>query len=168
MTIVTLGGVTVGLAILAATLIRWWPGLKPLQHDPLGAVSRLLPFLLAWAYGALAILSLGGLVGWIADTAVWISSWLGDVAIVWGVGGDTGPAGRTAYQPLTRTGAALMVILTAVVLVAAKKSSRGGDIKAGAWCGFCLGSSAGIAGAAAVPLAETVNWAGGALYGAVG
>ncbi|WP_236241145.1 hypothetical protein [Streptomyces sp. CC228A] len=168
MTIVTLGGVTIGLAILAIALISWWPGLKPLKSDPLGHTSRLLPFLAAWAYGALAILSLGGLIGWIADTAVWISNWLGDAALVWGVGGTTGPAGRVAYQPLTQTGIALMAILTAVVIVAAKKSSRGPAIKAGAWCGFCLGSSAGIAGTAAVPLAEAVNWAGGALYGAIG
>ncbi|URM90402.1 hypothetical protein LUW75_10800 [Streptomyces sp. MRC013] len=168
MTIATLGGVTIGLAILTATLIRWWPGLKSLQTNPLGSAAGLLPFLGGWAYGALAILSLAGIVGWIADGVLWISNWLGDVAIVWGVGGTTGPAGRATYQPLTGTGVALMVILTVAVIVAAKKSTRGRDIKAGAWCGICLGTSAGVAGAAAVPLAQAVNWAGGALYGAVG
>ena len=90
MQFVTIGGVTVGVCILIATLIKWNPGLKTLRNDPVAHLGRLLPFLLAWCYGALAILGVGGLVGWVADTALWISNWLGDAALVWGVGGDAG------------------------------------------------------------------------------
>lgn len=169
MTIVTFGGVTVGLLLLGYTLVMWWPGTKTLRKDPVRSAGALLPFLAACSYGVLAILTVGGLIGWVADTALWISNWLGDVALVWGVGGEPGQHGGTvAYLPLTQTGGAVVLILTAVVLAAVKKSKHGSNIKLGAWCGVCLGTSAGVAGFAAVPLAQAVNWAGGALYGVVG
>jgi hypothetical protein len=168
MTIVTFGGVTIGLAILIHQLFTWWPGLKPLRKDLARQVGALAPFLAAWAYGVLAILTVGGLIGWIADTTLWISNWLGDVALVWGVGGEPGQHGPTvAYLPLTQTGGAIVLLMTVVIVATAKKSKRGRDIKAGTWCGICLGTSAGVAGFAAVPLAQAVNWAGGALYGVV-
>lgn len=167
MTYVTIGGVTVGLMILAWFVTSWWPGLKPLQKDPVRHAAALLPFLLSWAYGALTVLGIGGLIGWAARTTVWITSWLGDVALVWGVGADAGQrAGGTVYLPLTQTGGALVLILTVIVTVAAKKSSKHGSaISRGAWCGMTLGTSAGIAGFAAVPLATAANWLGGTLYG---
>lgn len=168
MNYVTYGGVTVGLLVLAYQLTTWWPGLKALRADPLHNAADLLPFLFAWAYGVLAILSVGGLVGWGARTARWISNWLGDVSLVWGVGGQTGQrAGAVSYLPLTQAGGALVLILTVVMVVLAKKSRYAGDIKRGAWCGICLGTSAGIAGFAAVPLATAANWAGGGIYGAL-
>ena len=169
MTIVTIGGVTVGLAILIHRLVTWWPGIKGLQKDPAGHLGRLAPFLAAWAYGVLAILTVGGAIGWVADTALWISNWLGDVSLVWGVGV---PAGQSAssgtYLPLTQTGGALVLLLTVAVVAAVKRSKYGAEIKAGAWCGVTLGTSAGVAGFAAVPLAQAANWAGAGLYGIVG
>ncbi|MFJ6645785.1 hypothetical protein ACIQPS_09000 [Streptomyces sp. NPDC091290] len=166
MTYVTIGGVTVGLCILAHYLTHWWPGRKALMKDPARHAAELLPFLLAWAYGALTVLGIGGLIGWAARTAVWITSWLGDVALVWGVGADAGQrAGGTVYLPLTQTGGALVLILTVVVIAASKKSKRGSAISRGAWCGMTLGTSAGVAGFAAVPLANAANWLGGTLYG---
>ncbi|MFF3346091.1 hypothetical protein [Streptomyces sp. NPDC002779] len=169
MKFVTIGGVTVGLMILAWFITTWWPGLKPLRKDPVRHAAALLPFLLSWSYGALTVLGIGGLIGWAAHTTVWITSWLGDVALVWGVGTDAGQrAGGAVYLPLTQTGGALVLILTVIVIVSAKKSSRHGPaITAGAWCGILLGTSAGIAGFAAVPLATAVNWLGGAIYGSV-
>ncbi|TRV72560.1 hypothetical protein FKN01_29665 [Streptomyces sp. 130] len=168
MNIVTIGGVTIGLAILLGNLISWWPGLKGLRKDPAGRAAELAPFLAAWAYGVLAILTVGGLIGWIADTALWITNWLGDVALVWGVGGRIGQHGRAvAYLPLTQTGTAIVLLLTVCVMVAARNPKRGPQLKAGAWCGICLGTSAGVAGFAAVPLATAVNWLGDSLYGAV-
>ncbi|MFE1272084.1 hypothetical protein [Streptomyces sp. NPDC058758] len=164
----TLGGVTIGLALLIRHLIHWWPGLKPLQAAPLDHAGRLLPFLAAWCYGVLAILTVGGLIGWVADTTLWITNWLGDAALVWGVGGQAGQVTRgPSYLPLTATGGAIVLLLTVALVAAIKKSARGADLKAGAWCGICLGTSAGIAGFAAVPLAQAANWAGGALYGVI-
>ncbi|MFB8101335.1 hypothetical protein ACFC3O_00610 [Streptomyces sp. NPDC056007] len=166
MNLVTIGGVTIGLAILIHHLTTWWPGAKRLRKDPAGHAAALAPFLLAWAYGVLAILTVGGIIGWIADTTLWISNWLGDVALVWGVGGTTGTAaGRTTYLPLTQTGTAVVLLLTVLLLAAAKKSQYGSALKSGAWCGICLGTSAGVAGLAAVPLAQSVNWLGANAYG---
>jgi hypothetical protein len=168
MTIVTIGGVTIGLAILLGNLISWWPGLKGFRKDPASRAAELGPFLIAWAYGVLAILTVGGLIGWAADTALWISNWLGDVALVWGVGGQIGQHGHAvAYLPLTQTGTAIVLLLTVCIVVAVKKSKVGPQLKSGAWCGICLGTSAGVAGFAAVPLATAVNWAGDTLYGAI-
>lgn len=169
MNAITIGGITVGIMILASNLIKWWPGLKPLQKDPIRHAGRLLPFLLAWAYGALTILGIGGAIGWLAHTARWITTWLGDVALFWGVGIHMGqPAGRATYLPLTQTGGAIVLILTAIIIVAAKKSSKyGGDLVRGTWCGITLGMSAGVAGFAAAPLALGVNWLGDTLYGAM-
>lgn len=166
MQFVTIGGVTVGICILVATLIQWNPGLKTLRKDPVPHLGSLLPFLLAWCYGALAILGVGGLVGWIADTALWISNWLGDAALVWGVGGDAGTrANRANFLPLTQTGTGIVLILTVGILAGIKKSAHGHALKNGMWCGICLGMSTGVAGFAAVPLAQAANWLGAQVYG---
>ncbi|MFM9675792.1 hypothetical protein [Streptomyces brasiliscabiei] len=168
MTFVTIGGVTIGFCILAYTLVKWWPGAKALRADPFRQLARLLPFVLAWCYGVLAVLSVGGLVGWIADSWLWINSWLGDVALVWGVGGQGGTrASGVSYLPLTQPGAGLTLILTATMCAALKVSDRRDDLFMGMWCGITLGTSAGVAGLAAVPLAQAVNWAGDGLYGAI-
>lgn len=168
MQLVTLGGVTVGPCILAHYLITWYPGRKPLMKDPIRHASALAPFLIAWAYGALIVLGVGGLIGWIADTTLWISNWLGDAALVWGIGGSAGTrAGSADYLPLTQTGGALVLILTIALIATAKKSRHGSDISRGAWCGICLGTSAGIAGFAAAPLAVAVNWLGNIVFGAL-
>ena len=169
MNYVTIGGVTIGVAILAVNLVHWWPGTKSLRSDPLRQAGRLLPFLVAWSYGCLVTLGVGGLIGWIAHTALWITNWLGDVALVWGVGGQSGQHSTgAAYIPLTQTGGGIVLILTAVIIVSAKKSARyGRDLKWGAVCGISLGTSAGVAGFAAVPVAQAANWMGDRVYGAI-
>lgn len=168
MNFVTFGGVTVGLIVLGYQLMTWYPGYKALKKKPLPFLARLAPFFLGSAYGVLAILGVGGLIGWAADTALWISNWLGDAALVWGVGGTTGqPATGTEYLPLTQAGSGVLLILTAVMAAAVKKSAYGRDLKLGAWCGVCLGTSAGVAGFAAVPLAQAANWCGNGVYGAL-
>lgn len=161
----TMGGVTVGFAILARFLATWWPGRKALMSKPLDRLGPLLPFLLAWCYGTLAVLSLGGLVGLAADLILWASNWLGDAALVLGVGGSVGVVSKAGvYLPLTAQGSGVLLILTLVVLVVMKKVR---SVKMGVWCGVCLGVADGIAGFAAVPLANAANEAGALLYGAV-
>lgn len=166
MQFVTIGGVTVGICILIHHVVSTWPGLKALKKNPTAYAGTLAPFLIAWSYGVLAILGVGGLVGWAARTALWISNWLGDVALVWGIGGESGQqASAATYLPLTQTGGAVVLILTVALFAAVKKSKYGSDIKRGAWCGVCLGTSAGVAGFAAAPLAIAVNWLGDHVYG---
>ncbi|MFD0146198.1 MULTISPECIES: hypothetical protein [unclassified Streptomyces] len=166
MIVATFGGVTIGLALLIRHLTEWWPGRKTLLKDPLGQAGALLPFVLAWCYGALAVLTVAGLIGWAADATLWISNWLGDAALVWGVGGQVGQTGATpTFLPLTQQGGGVVLLMTVAVVVAAKKSRAGRAIKTGAWCGICLATSAGVAGFAAVPLAQGVNAIGEQVYG---
>ncbi|MDX3294634.1 hypothetical protein PV569_13050 [Streptomyces scabiei] len=167
MTYVTFGGVTVGLCILGYYLMTWWPGYKTLVKDPARQAARLLPFLLAWSYGCLTTLGVGGIIGWISGTLLGLSNWLGDVALVWGVGGNSGQtAGRAPFIPLSGPGLGVVLILTCVFAAAVKKSGYGQDLKNGAWCGICLGTSAGVAGFAAMPLAQVATGIGDYVYGA--
>lgn len=167
MNYVTFGGVTVGLCILVYQVVTWWPGRKALMKDPVKQAAELLPFLLGWAYGCLTTLGVGGLVGLVSGTVLGLSNWLGDASLVWGVGGNAGElAARETFVPLTGPGLSVVLILTVAFVAAAKKSKHGQDLKRGAWCGICLGTSAGVAGFAAVPLAQAANWLGGTLYGA--
>lgn len=167
MNYVTFGGVTVGLCILIHHLVTWYPGHKALMKDPAKQAAKLAPFLLGWAYGCLTTLGVGGLVGLISGTILGLSNWLGDVALVWGVGGNgSQSAARTTFVPLSGPGLGVVLILTVAFVAAAKKSSYGSELKRGAWCGITLGTSAGVAGFAAVPLAQAANWLGNNVYGA--
>ena len=170
MNYVTFGGVTVGLMILGYQLMIWWPGRKPLMKDPIKHLSRLLPFLAAWAYGCLTTLGIGGLIGTASNGILNLSNWLGDVALVWGVGESIGQqAGAKTFIPLSSPGAALVLIATCVFIAAVKKAGddTSKTLKLGAWCGITLGTSAGVAGFAAVPLATAANWCGERLYTAI-
>lgn len=169
MIVATIGGVTVGLAVLIKFGLEWWPGVKAFQAEGLRVLGSLLPFLIAWCYGALAILTVGGLIGFFADGWLWLNNWLGDAALVWGVGGNAGsvPATGRAFVPLTQTGGAVVLLLTVGVLVGIKRLKCGRELKLGMWCGVCLCTSAGIAGTAAVPLAQGVNRIGDLVYGAL-
>ena len=167
MNYVTYGGVTVGLCLLIHQLVTWFPGRKKLMNDPVRQAAELLPFLLGWAYGCLTTLGVGGLVGLVSGTILGLSNWLGDVALVWGVGGAGGPqAGAKVFVPLSGPGLGVVLILTVAFIAAAKKSQYGPELKRGAWCGICLGTSAGVAGFAAVPLATAATVIGDRVYGA--
>ncbi|MFE0720229.1 hypothetical protein ACFW23_04655 [Streptomyces rochei] len=168
MNYVTFGGVTVGLCILGYQLMTWWPGRKQLMKDPLKYASRLLPFLASWCYGCLTTLGVAGLIGTASSAVLGLSNWLGDVALIWGVGGQGGQsASRETFVPLSGPGLGLVLILTAVFIAAVAKAGDSGVLKRGAWCGICLGTSAGVAGFAAVPLAQAANVVAGHVYEAV-
>ena len=163
----TAGGVTVGLAILIHFVIAWYPGKKPLLKRPLDHVGRLLPFVFGWAYGALGTLTVMGLIGWAFDTALWAANWLGDAVLWLGVGESPGQISHGAVQPLTAVGNFTVVLLTAAVIALIKYRPSGSEIKKGVLSGLCLGTSAGVAGLTAVPLANAVNALGTVVYGNV-
>ncbi|MFF7734617.1 hypothetical protein [Streptomyces sp. NPDC007984] len=167
MNYVTFGGVTVGLCILGYEITLWWPGLNSLKKDPIRHASRLLPFLLSWAYGCLTTLGIAGLIGTASSSILGLSNWLGDAALLWGVGEQPGQlAARETFTPLSGPGACLVLILTAVFIACVKKANDrdAGVLKRGAWCGITLGTSAGVAGFAAVPLAQAVNAVADSVY----
>jgi hypothetical protein len=152
---VTLGGLTVGMSILTIQGIRWWTreGHK---------AAALVPILLSLAYGILAILAGGGALGGLAGGALWGSNGLGDLSLVYGVGGTTSNITRSDTHVLTPGGYAVVVLLTVALIclcIWAKKVPVW-KVLLGVLAGICLGLVGTIAGAAAVPLASGVNFAG--------
>ncbi|MGW6566459.1 hypothetical protein [Streptomyces sp. NPDC054975] len=162
----TLGAVLVGSAFLIWELAVWFPSIKALQHNAVAQLGNLLPFLICWCIGALTVMVVGGLVGWIGDTALWSLNTFGDGLLVYGVGAQTGTAPGSTAAPLTQGG----LFMTALVLVgflARRKKGACGSKWRGWGAGVGLGLSAGIARYAAVPLASAVNLSGAWFTGAV-
>lgn len=152
---VSLGGVTVGAAILITYGIYWW-------HQEKRKPGRAGAFLLATAYGMLLILSGGGLLGWGAGLTLWGANGVGDHSLVWGVGGTTMDVTR-ARQLVLQPGGHVIVLLLTVALIALWKWAhkiRSWKLAAGIICGICLAMSGTVAGAAAVPLGSSVNAVG--------
>ncbi|OQR64763.1 hypothetical protein B6E66_07335 [Streptomyces maremycinicus] len=169
MNYVTYGGVTVGICLLAYQVVTWWPGRKRLMKDPARHASALLPWLASWCYGCLTTLGVAGLIGTASSAVLGLSNWLGDAALIWGVGESGGQlAAAKTFVPLSGPGNCLVLILTAVFAAAVKKAGDGaGELKRGAWCGITLGTSAGVAGFAAVPLAQAANYVADHVYAAL-
>lgn len=163
----TRGAIVIGLMILGYHLVSWYPGFRSLRKKP-QQLAALLPFLFGWAYGALGVLTVMGFIGWIFDATLWVSNWLGDAALVLGVGASAGVSARGNYLPLTDDGSALVLVLTAVVMALRAKGRIGSEVVRGVWCGCCLGTASGVAGALAVPLAQAANTIGMYLFGWVG
>jgi hypothetical protein len=160
--------VTVGLYLLVTHFVEWYPGFKALKKKPVLFAADLAPFIGAWAFGTLGILSVMGLIGWAFDTALWAANWLGDAALWLGVGTKPGQVSHGEYLPLTPTGSAMVVIFTGIFLTLRRKERYRAILTRGVWCGLCLGTSAGVAGLAAVPLAQATNELGAAVFGALG
>lgn len=152
---VTLGGTATGAALLIGYLIRWWFQEK---HQ----VSKLMPFVVATAYGMLLILSGGGLLGGAAGIALWGSNGIGDGALKYGVGGSTHDVTR-ARQLVLDDGGHVVVLLITVAIVALwlwAPKIRNWKLAIGVLCGVCLALSGTLAGAAAVPLGSGVDLLG--------
>lgn len=158
---VSLGGVAIGAALLIAFGIRWFFQEK---HRPVA----LVPYLLSLAYGMLLVLSGGGILGWLAGVALWGSNGLGDLALVWGVGGSTHDVTRS-HRLVLDPGGHVVVLLVTVVLVCFWKWAKGKiphyKIAWGSLTGISLGLSGTLAGAAAIPLGSLVNFLGTAFTG---
>lgn len=161
---VTAGGVLVGLAFLAAFLVKKWPGKKVLK-SPVDVAVDFLPFLFGYAYGTLGTLALGGLIGWAFDTATWILNWLGDVALWVGVGAEVGTSAQGTYLPLTLPGTYVVVLLTVIVVCVIRFRACGPEVGHGTLTGALLSTSTSVAGALATPLAQAANWTGSWLFG---
>lgn len=162
---VSLGGAVIGTIILLLVLQRWWlKGAKAGKGEDGGGRSwkALLPFILGGLYGMLVILCAGGLVAVIAGFALWGANGLGDMALIYGVGGQAPMVSRARQLALTNGGYAVVLICTALVVGAWKWSKKfpRKQVGLGILCGICLGLNTGIAGMMAVPLANMANLAG--------
>lgn len=153
-TTVSLAGIAAATGIIIYFGIAWW--IKE-GHKP----KKIVSFLLAIAYGILAILGTAGAwsgLGTVAWGALWLNNLAGYAGLVWGVGGTDQDVTRAAQVTLTPGGYVILFLAT-VVLFALIKFSKVAKQKVifGFIAGCGLGLSGSIAGAAAVPLASGAN-----------
>jgi len=166
---VTLGCVTLGTITLLLTVLRWWKkSAGKGGEDGSGRKwAQLIPFVVAFAYGLLIVMSASSLsvLGFIDRLGLYSGQGIGHLYLVWGIGGQDHHFTRGQTDLLTPGGKAILAIWTALQLAAQKWSKKQARLYStlGVVSGFCLGLSAGVAGVAAVPLASAVN-AGGAWY----
>jgi hypothetical protein len=94
--------------------------------------------------------------------ALWGGNWLGDGALVWGVGGQSRDAvTRGTAQVLTNGGHAMVLLGLFVLAVMLKRRTvDSGHVWQGLGSGVLLGLSSGVVGVVAVPLATLANLSG--------
>lgn len=160
MTTVTLGGFTVGLALIVIQAIRWW---TRENHR----IAALVPYLLSVAYGMTAIYGVGAILGGLFHIALWGANGLGDLSLVFGVGGTTHDVTGGHTGALTSGGYAVVALLTVVLvcLCVWARSVPVWKVIAGTMAGICLGLVGSVASTAAVPLASAVNAIGALIPG---
>ncbi|MFJ8992642.1 hypothetical protein ACIRQH_19875 [Streptomyces sp. NPDC102279] len=161
--IVSLGGVTVGLGLFAWDFTRWATSHK--KRFSLKALSALLPQFLCLSYGALLILSAGGIIGGIADWSLWGTNQVGDIVLVYGLGAPTPTVTRSAHLALTPGGHAAIIVLTVVIAAVCSKRGFRWDFVRQILAGVTLGLASSIAGAVGVVVAPSVSWAGDYVVG---
>lgn len=149
----TLVGLALSLAVLAANLYPWWTGNRDMK--------QLRPFGEGLLLGTLATMCAGGLLGWIAGCAPQAANETGAKAVA-GVTGTTSTSAvaRSSLGSLTPEGAVVVVLVTVLVVLAWKKAGKLDKRRmlGGALCGTTLCTTAGIASA--------LNWLPGLVNGA--
>lgn len=164
-TVPTYGSMMLGFGIIAHYLIGWWPGEKGIREWR--EWLSLLPFVLAYCFGILLVLGVGGLVGWIANATLWGVGWVGDGALIYGVGGERAVVGAGGQRmALTNGGLAAVLFLTFVFAgLQAKSEKLRVPLTRGVLAGILTGTVAGISAFMAVPVASAVNAIGDFLPG---
>lgn len=156
-TVPTYGSMMIGFGLIARHLIDWWPGEKGVKEWR--NWLSLLPFLLAYGFGILLILGVGGLVGTAANFTLWGVGWVGDGALIWGVGGQRQAIGHGGQRmALTNGGLAAVLFLSFVFAGLQAKSERlRVPLTRGCLSGVLTGTVAGVSAFMAVPVASVVN-----------
>ncbi|MEV5289936.1 hypothetical protein AB0K64_01690 [Streptomyces sp. NPDC053741] len=170
---VSLGGVTIGLGILAWHFTKWWRAGGGKGPGPGGGGGRdpkvLLPFMSSMALGMVAVTAAGGLIGTAAVFLLNGGSMAGNWSLVALTGTATPEVTRTGLKALTPGGSALLAIYF-VILIAMWKSGAKllkGKIVSGIVCGCLLGLSAGFSGVGSVALVTITNTVGDKITGVV-
>ncbi|MGW0869927.1 hypothetical protein ACWD3Z_05475 [Streptomyces sp. NPDC002740] len=161
--LVSLGGVTAGLSLFAWDFTRWWTSHK--KRFSLKALQALLPQMLCLSYGALLILSAGGIIGGIADWSLWGTNQVGDIVLVYGLGATTPTVTRASHLALTPGGHAAVIIITVVIIAVCSKRGFRWDFVRQILAGIALGLASSIAGAVGFLVAPSVSWAGDYVMG---
>ncbi|MET9729652.1 hypothetical protein ABZZ79_02995 [Streptomyces sp. NPDC006458] len=155
---VSLGGVVTGLSLFAWDFTRWWTSHK--KRFAVKPLSALLPQLLCMAYGALLVLSAGGIIGGAADWSLWGTNTAGDIVLVYGLGGTTPDVTRGTHLALTPGGHAVVIIITVVIAAVCSRRGFRWDFVRHILSGISLGLASSIAGFIGFAVAPSVSWAG--------
>ncbi|WP_405554309.1 hypothetical protein [Streptomyces sp. NBC_01171] len=156
--LVSLGGVTIGLSLVAWDFTHWWTGHK--KRLSFKALARLVPQFLCLSYGALLILSAGGIIGGIADWSLWGTNTAGNVVLVYGLGASTPNVTRASHLALTPGGHAAVIVITVVIVAVCSRRGFRWDFVRQILAGISLGLASSIAGAVGLVVAPSVSWAG--------
>lgn len=161
--VVSLGGVTTGLSLFAWDFARWFASHK--KRLALKALAALAPQILCMAYGALLVLSAGGLIGALADWSLWGTNQVGNIVLVYGLGASTPTVTRSSQLALTPGGHAAVIIITVVFIAIASRRGFRWDFVRHVLSGVSLGLASSIAGVVGVAVAPSVSWAGDYVMG---
>ncbi|MGW1267552.1 hypothetical protein [Streptomyces sp. NPDC002491] len=161
--LVSLGGVTAGLSLFAWDFTRWWTSHK--KRFSLRALQALMPQLLCISYGALLILSAGGIIGGLADWSLWGTNQVGDIVLVYGLGATTPTVTRASHLALTPGGHAAVIIITVVIVAVCSRRGFRWDFVRQILAGIALGLASSIAGIVGFLVAPSVSWAGDYVMG---
>lgn len=162
--IVTLGGVVVGLGLFLWDATRWWAD-HPKKRFSLKSLKKLAPILACDAYGALLILSAGGIVGAAADWSLWGTNTVGEVVLVYGVGGTAPDVTRGDQLGLTPGGHAVVVLASVVFLAITSRRGIRWDFARQTLAGISLGLAKSVAGLVGFLVAPVVSVSGDWIVG---
>jgi hypothetical protein len=162
MNYVSLGGLAVGLAIIAGHVTLWVMSGKARSWRGL-----VLPFLPIFLYGMLLTLSAGGALGWLAHISLWGSNQVGDKALKYGVGSGTQNVTRSISMVLTPPGHLVVLVATVVLVLVFLRSKKISRVEVSLYfvSGTCLALSSGVAGFFATLMAPGVDSLGGLVAG---
>lgn len=156
--LVTLGGVVVGLSLFLWDAAIWWASHKKKLTSK--SLRALAPTVLCFSYGTLLILCAGGLIGAAADWSLWGSNQVGDVVLVYGFGSTAPTVTRASHLALTPGGHAVVILATVVLIAVSTRRGLRWDFVRPVFSGVSLGLAKSIAGAAGIALAPSVSWLG--------
>jgi hypothetical protein len=185
---VTLGGLTIGLALLMHEFLPYAWQLATKKAGGGGAPGKLskgapapaptgkgfdakahAPYFLGNVVGMLAISCPGGLVGLAAARILSLLNFAGDKALTTGAGAATGSVTRHAATQLSATGSVVTLLLVLSVVFLWKRLPKAArwQLARGMLCGIALGLSSGAAGLTGSVLIPGANQVGDAIGGAL-
>jgi len=173
---VSLGGILIGLGIIAWYGARWYykgkkKGKKGDGGDAVETSTRnwhdLLPLTYGLLYGSAMVACVGGILGWVAYYIANINSAIGDNALAGTTGAQSQAMPQNSITYLTGGGSIIVALALAVLISLWKKIPKRIRIQlaAGLWAGASLALGAGASGVLGRTISPLLNSLGDPLVG---